>query len=214
MAGTRVTLENKFFKKEKKVGVILLFLEEEELMKFIYSLKRLSINIYSHVTFVASGKWGTKRVVVRSMEDISHDVITFQKNYGHIQEFKDYFTHLNPMKFGILKDYWIELYGAESKNDTNIFFEKEFGNYSHLPASDVINSVNAFVSVFDKLWKDGMSISTLAKSGKKIMSLMNELITSKNVLPFNGSKFHFNPARINSQINIYNYQKTTNQSYE
>ena len=210
------TLENSFLIKDKRVGVFLLFLEEEDLSSFIHGLKSFSSEKLKNITFLASGKWGTKKIIVNGVEDVTRGVITFQSAYTYVEEFENYFENLNPLNYELLADYWKEIFNSNSTdNNRKEIFKARFGYFNQSPASKIINSVNAFVSVLQKLWKDKMSVSHILRNNAAIMTLIDGLRSSRSVYPFDKTLFDFTSARrINSHFEIFNFQKVNGKQYE
>lgn len=57
----RRMLLNNYLLNNKKIEVIVLFLEEETLLKFMHGVSLIPRELWSHVSFISGSIWGTKQ---------------------------------------------------------------------------------------------------------------------------------------------------------
>ncbi|XP_057303761.1 metabotropic glutamate receptor 3-like [Hydractinia symbiolongicarpus] len=211
-------LLNKYLLNNKKIEIIVLFLEEETLIKFMHGVSLIPRDLWSHVTFISGSKWGTKQIITKGIEDVVKGVITFQPTQKNMRNFKSYFYNLDVKKSKLLFDFKKELRDEIvniTQNLTTEQFYSKFGDVSHSSAGTIINSVNAYAYAVDRYWRFyKKNLTKLVLKRYLLIPAMERLYKVRRVYPFNRSIYSFrSDHRINSNFDIFNYQKMSNNRF-
>uniref|UniRef100_A0AC35U9C6 G_PROTEIN_RECEP_F3_4 domain-containing protein n=1 Tax=Rhabditophanes sp. KR3021 TaxID=114890 RepID=A0AC35U9C6_9BILA len=124
-------------KDSKKARGVVMFVDEDNLRRFLSILKRLSETkkhraLHNYFWFIASDSWGAKTSVIKGFEEIVRGAITIAPTVRTARGFDDYFKNLRHQNT-FLTEYWDSLNCSQWQNkklgdcyvNNNLTFKQE-----------------------------------------------------------------------------------------
>nr|CAD2185391.1 unnamed protein product [Meloidogyne enterolobii] len=168
--------------RNSKARGVVMFVDEDNLRRFLSNLKRLIIlsektkpympRLRNYFWFVASDSWGVKVSVVKGFEHIINGAITVAPKVRYLQGFAEYFAALGPSNT-FLSEYWQFMncsehfhpnFGSCFKTQSHYFKQEAYVPFVYDAVQLVAKALHNYIKEdcgFDRQWED----CELAKNG-------------------------------------------------
>uniref|UniRef100_A0A915LLS8 G-protein coupled receptors family 3 profile domain-containing protein n=1 Tax=Meloidogyne javanica TaxID=6303 RepID=A0A915LLS8_MELJA len=177
--------------RNSKARGVVMFVDEDNLRRFLSNLKRLIIlsektkpympRLRNYFWFVASDSWGVKVSVVKGFEHIINGAITVAPKVRYLQGFAEYFAALGPSNT-FLSEYWQFMncsehfhpnFGSCFKTQSHYFKQEAYVPFVYDAVQLVAKALHNYIKEdcgFNRQWEN----CELAKNGfdgKKLQKL-------------------------------------------